>query len=494
MHFKDLGLMPELERAVADAGYEKPTPIQAATIPVALRGQDVIGCAQTGTGKTAAFCLPALERAFKSSSKEPSLHTLILTPTRELAAQIGDSLATYGKHLDLWHTVIFGGVNDKPQIAELRRGVDILVATPGRLLDLMQRGAVKLDSVQLFVLDEADRMLDMGFIHDVKKVVAKLPKQRQTLFFSATMPAAIQKLASSLVTNPKHVAVDPVSSTVETVAQHVYFTDKDSKRNLLVHLLESEDYQRVVVFTRTKHGSDRVAKHLDRAGKRVAAIHGNKAQNARTRALEGFRSGEIQVLVATDIAARGIDVDDISHVINFELPNVPETYVHRIGRTGRAGKGGTAVSLCDAEERSYLVGIERLTGKRLAVIADHPFTPQARRATPDGEARQDDGRQDARGQNSHAQNRQGQNGRGQNARAQNSRGQNPRGQGSAGRRPAPQREASNGNQGETRRDGQHGAQRSAAAPSRPRPHGNPRSAQPRRSAAGPRQHSLVSES
>jgi ATP-dependent RNA helicase RhlE len=487
MHFKDLGLISELERAVADAGYEKPTPIQAATIPVALRGQDVIGCAQTGTGKTAAFCLPALERAFKTSSKEPSLHTLILTPTRELAAQIGDSLATYGKHLDLWHTVIFGGVNDKPQIAELRRGVDILVATPGRLIDLMQRGAVKLDSVQLFVLDEADRMLDMGFIHDVKKVVAKLPKQRQTLFFSATMPATIQKLANSLVTNPKHVAVDPVSSTVDTVAQQVYFTDKDSKRNLLVHLLESDDYQRVVVFTRTKHGSDRVAKHLDRAGKRVAAIHGNKAQNARTRALEGFRSGEIQVLVATDIAARGIDVDDISHVINFELPNVPETYVHRIGRTGRAGKGGTAVSLCDDEERSYLVGIERLTGKRLAVIADHPFVGQGRRAAPEGEARQNEGRQNPRGQNSRGQ---GQNARGQNARGQNSRGR----QGAAGRPPTQQREAGAADPRGARRAGHNGAQRPAAGPSRPRPQGSARPAQPRRAAAGPRQHSVVGES
>jgi ATP-dependent RNA helicase RhlE len=383
MEFKDLGLMPELERAVADAGYTTPTPIQAATIPAVLRGEDVIGCAQTGTGKTAAFCLPALERAFKASSKDPSLHTLILTPTRELAAQINESLATYGKHLDLWHTVIFGGVNDRPQIAELKRGVDILVATPGRLLDLMQRGAVKLDRVQTFVLDEADRMLDMGFIHDVKKIVAALPKQRQTLFFSATMPTAIRKLASSMVTNPKHVAVDPVSSAVEVVNQQVYFTDKDSKRNLLVHLLGGEDYQRVVIFTRTKHGSDRVAKHLDRCGKTVAAIHGNKAQNARTRALEGFKSGAIQVLVATDIAARGIDVDDISHVINFELPNVPETYVHRIGRTGRAGKGGTAVSLCDSEERSFLSDIERLTGKRLEVVAEHPFLPTGRRSAPE---------------------------------------------------------------------------------------------------------------
>src|SRR5690606_10970985 len=286
MEFKDLGLLPELERAVLEAGYTRPTPIQAATIPVALAGRDVIGCAQTGTGKTAAFCLPALARAYQASGTEASLHTLILTPTRELAAQINESLATYGKRLDLWHAVIFGGVNDKPQIAELKRGVDILVATPGRLLDLMQRKLVSLDQVQLFVLDEADRMLDMGFIHDVKKITQALPAKRQTLFFSATMPAPIRKLAAGLVKDAKTIAVDPVSSAVEVVSQNVYFTDKDRKRDLLVHLLEGSDFRRVVVFTRTKHGSDRVARHLAKAGKKVAAIHGNKAQNARTRALD----------------------------------------------------------------------------------------------------------------------------------------------------------------------------------------------------------------
>jgi ATP-dependent RNA helicase RhlE len=387
MKFNELGLMPELLRATADAGYTTPTPIQAATIPVALRGQDVIGCAQTGTGKTAAFCLPALQLAHAVSGEKASLHTLILTPTRELAAQINESLATYGKHLDLWHTVIFGGVSEKPQIAELQRGVDILVATPGRLLDLMQRGLVRLDKVKFFVLDEADRMLDMGFINDVKKVVKALPAQRQTLFFSATMPAAIRQLANGLVKNAELVAVDPISSAVEVVAQSVYFAEKDQKRHLLLHLLEGEDYRRVVVFTRTKHGSDRVARHLDKAGKRVAAIHGNKAQNARTRALEGFKRGDIQVLVATDIAARGIDVEDISHVINFELPNVPETYIHRIGRTGRAGKGGSAISLCDGEEREYLRDIERLTGKRLTVVNEHPFMGRApRSAADDGSA------------------------------------------------------------------------------------------------------------
>lgn len=426
MEFKDLGLMPELERAVLEAGYTSPTPIQAATIPIALRGQDIIGCAQTGTGKTAAFCLPALSHAYAASGQEASLHTLILTPTRELAAQINESLATYGKHLDLWHTVIFGGVNDKPQIAELKRGVDILVATPGRLLDLMQRGVVKLDKVKLFVLDEADRMLDMGFIRDVKKITQALPAKRQTMFFSATMPTAIRRLASSLVNDAKTVAVDPVSSAVEVVAQNVYFTEKDSKRDLLVHLLKDAEFQRVVVFTRTKHGSDRVARHLEKSGKSVAAIHGNKAQNQRTRALEGFRSGQIKVLVATDIAARGIDVDDISHVINFELPNVPETYVHRIGRTGRAGKGGTAISLCDSEERTFLADIERLTGKRLSVVSEHPFLPTGRAsATTAG----DDTGGNRRSHNGHGQGRSASgrngNGRGQGESSRFGRGAGP---------------------------------------------------------------------
>jgi len=387
MEFNELGLMPELERAVRDAGYVHPTPIQAATIPVVLSGRDVIGCAQTGTGKTAAFCLPALARAHAASEKEAFLHTLILTPTRELAAQINESLETYGKHLDLWHAVIFGGVSEKPQIAEIKRGIDILVATPGRLLDLMQRGIVKLDRVALFVLDEADRMLDMGFIHDVKRIAKALPAKRQTLFFSATMPDPIRRLANTLVKDPQMVAVDPVASTVDVVTQQVYFTDRDQKRDLLVHLLDDAEFQRVVVFTRTKHGSDRVARHLEKAGKSVAAIHGNKAQNHRTRALEGFRGGKIQVLVATDIAARGIDVDDVTHVINFELPNVPETYVHRIGRTGRAGKGGAAISLCDGEERAFLRDIERLMNKRVAVIEEHPFRPTGKAQEP---ARGDD--------------------------------------------------------------------------------------------------------
>jgi ATP-dependent RNA helicase RhlE len=373
MLFDELGLKPELVRAVKKAGYREPTPIQSAAIPPALAGKDVLGCAQTGTGKTAAFCLPALQRGDAEAGDNPVLRTLILTPTRELAAQIGESLSVYGEYLDLWHTVIFGGVSDKPQIAELKKGVDILVATPGRLLDLMQRRCLSLDHINLFVLDEADRMLDMGFIHDVKKVTRALPRQRQTMFFSATMPKEIRTLADGLLHDPVSVAVDPVSSAVETVEQTVYFTDQAKKRDLLLHLLNDPTCKRAVVFTRTKHGSDRVARHLERTGTRVAAIHGNKAQNARTRALAGFREGGIQVLVATDIAARGIDVDDITHVINFDVPNVAETYVHRIGRTGRAGKGGIAISLCTGEERPYLAQIERLLARKIPRVDDHPF-------------------------------------------------------------------------------------------------------------------------
>ncbi len=386
MKFNDLGLSREILQAIESAGYERPTPIQAAAIPPALEGKDVLGCAQTGTGKTAAFSLPALQRADATAGDAPRLSTLILTPTRELAAQINESLRTYGKNLDLWHTVIFGGVNDKPQIAELKRGVDILVATPGRLLDLMNRGFVKLDKVEFFVLDEADRMLDMGFIADVRRITKALPQKRQTLFFSATMPPAIRKLADTLLDKPVTVSVAPVSSAVETVQQQVYFTNKRDKRELLIHLLGDPSCRRTIVFTRTKHGSDRVARHLQKTGKRVAAVHGNKAQNARTRALDGFRNGSIDVLVATDIAARGIDVEDVTHVINFEVPNVAETYVHRIGRTGRAGNTGVAMSLCDHEEVPYIGAIERLMAKQIQRVEEHPYPADAKAPPPANDA------------------------------------------------------------------------------------------------------------
>ena len=374
MQFNDLGLSAPLLRAVAAAGYVEPTPIQREAIPPALKGRDILGCAQTGTGKTAAFALPILAHLDETAGEEPELRALVLTPTRELAIQIADSFRTYGKGLDLYHTVIFGGVNEKPQIAELRRGVDALIATPGRLIDLMQQGHVNLDRIEAFVLDEADRMLDMGFLPDVKRVIARLPKKRQTLFFSATMPPDIRSLADSLLTDPVSVAVTPVSSTVERIEQRLYFVDKKDKPRLLVDMLKNDpSFVHTLVFTRTKHGANKVVEYLGKAGLRAAAIHGNKSQGARERAMNGFRSGDIRLLVATDIAARGIDVEGISHVINFDLPNVPETYVHRIGRTGRAGAAGIAVSFCDVEERPYLMDIERLTKQHVPRVEDHAY-------------------------------------------------------------------------------------------------------------------------
>jgi ATP-dependent RNA helicase RhlE len=373
--FNELGLIQPLLDAVARAGYDTPTPIQEQAIPPALQGRDVLGCAQTGTGKTAAFSLPILQQVDARVGNDPRLRALILTPTRELAAQIEESLATYGKGLEIWHTVIFGGVGEKGQLDELKRGVDILVATPGRLIDYLGRGLVKLDTVEIFVLDEADRMLDMGFLPDVKRVVAALPKKRQTLFFSATMPPEIRSLADGLLNDPAVVTVTPVASTAEKVEQRVYFTDKANKRRLLIDVLKEEGCERTIVFSRTKHGANRVVGFLEHAGIRSAALHGNKSQNARVRALEGFRKGELGVLVATDIAARGIDVDGVSHVINFDIPNVPETYVHRIGRTARAGASGIALSFCDDEERAFLSDIERLIQLNVPRIEDHPYPP-----------------------------------------------------------------------------------------------------------------------
>jgi ATP-dependent RNA helicase RhlE len=372
--FDALGLSAPILRAVKDAGYSEPTPIQRDAIPPALKGRDVLGCAQTGTGKTAAFSLPLLQRIDALADDDPKVRALVVTPTRELAAQIGDNLATYSKHLeDLWHTVIFGGVNEKPQIKEVQRGVDVIVATPGRLLDLMNRGFISLADIDVFVLDEADRMLDMGFLPDVKRIVAKLPKKRQTLFFSATMPPEIRELAESMLHDPVSVAVAPVSSTAERIEQHLYFVDKTNKRSLLAEVVSGESMERALVFSRTKHGANRIAQFLEKRGVTSAAIHGNKSQGARTRALDGFKSGNIRVLVATDIAARGIDVEGVSHVINFDLPNVPETYVHRIGRTARAGASGIALSFCDTEEREYLIDIERLIGRHLIRVDTHGF-------------------------------------------------------------------------------------------------------------------------
>jgi len=374
--FSDLKLAKPLLQAVGDAGYESPTPIQAAAIPPALEGRDVLGCAQTGTGKTAAFTLPMIQRLDQTFVEEATLRALVITPTRELASQIGESFATYGKHVDLWHTVIFGGVKQGRQVRELKDGVDVLVATPGRLLDLMGQGHVDLSGIEIFVLDEADRMLDMGFLPDVKRIIAALPKKRQTFFFSATMPPDIRSLANQLLIDPASVAVAPISTTAERIDQHVFFVDKSDKTSLLIDLLETdESIGQTLVFTRTKHGANRLVKKLGKAGIDAAAIHGNKSQNARERALGAFKKGDLRLLVATDIAARGIDVEGITHVVNFDLPNVPETYVHRIGRTARAGASGISFSFCDVEERPYLADIERLIKQHVPRIADHPFPP-----------------------------------------------------------------------------------------------------------------------
>ena len=373
--FAGLDLAQPILRAIADEGYTTPTPIQGKSIPPLLKGRDLLGVAQTGTGKTAAFALPLLHRladnAGKSHPRQPL--ALILAPTRELAGQIGDSFRTYGRHLRLRTGVVFGGVSIRRQIQTLARGVHVLVATPGRLIDLMNRGDLRLDAVEVFILDEADRMLDMGFIRDVKKITAALPKRRQTLLFSATMPKSVQGLAADLLSNPVRVEAAPASTTVEKVDQMVLFVPKDKKRALLGELLNDKDMARVLIFTRTKHGANRVARHLHDRGIHSDAIHGNKAQNARQRALDGFRSGRIRALVATDIAARGIDVEGVTHVINFDLPNDPESYVHRIGRTARAGAAGIAISFCDSGERAHLRDIEKTIRQNVPVIEDHPY-------------------------------------------------------------------------------------------------------------------------
>ena len=373
--FEELSLHPALLRALRDEGYAIPTPIQARAIPALLAGGHLLGIAQTGTGKTAAFALPILHRLVASPRRaEPrSARALVLAPTRELAIQIAERFTAYGNHLDLTCTVIFGGVNQGPQVTAMRRGVDVLVATPGRLLDLMNQRLVALGSVEVLVLDEADRMLDMGFIHDVRRVVAAVPTERQTLLFSATMPADIATLSRQILRDPARVEVTPVASTVDLIEQRVLMVEKTDKPALLSEVLRHLGVERALVFTRTKHGADRVVKTLGRERFSAEAIHGNKSQNARQRALENFRTGRTSVLVATDIAARGIDVEDITHVINFDLPTEAESYVHRIGRTGRAGRSGMAISFCDAEERATLRDIERLIARPVQVVGGHPY-------------------------------------------------------------------------------------------------------------------------
>ncbi|MBL7900288.1 MAG: DEAD/DEAH box helicase [Crocinitomicaceae bacterium] len=374
--FKDLGIIEEILKSLFQEGYKKPTPIQQQAIPIVLKGTDLLGCAQTGTGKTAAFAIPILQllhlRGFSKPGKK-FIKALILAPTRELATQINESFKAYGRELNLKSTVIFGGVNQNPQVGSLKQGIDILVATPGRLLDLMNQGHIKLDTVDFFVLDEADRMLDMGFIHDLNRIIPKLPKKRQSLFFSATMPLSIANLANSILTKPEMVKVNPVSSTAEKVSHEVYHVMKNMKRNLLKHIIGQYKMQQVLVFSRTKHGADRIARELAKANIPASAIHGDKTQASREKALSQFKERKIKALVATDIAARGIDIDLLEWVINYDLPNEPETYVHRIGRTGRAGASGKAISFCDIDERPYLIDIEKLIKQKIKVIEEHPF-------------------------------------------------------------------------------------------------------------------------
>ena len=376
-NFKELGLIEPILMALFEEGYTNPTPIQEQSIPIVLEGKDLLGCAQTGTGKTAAFTLPIIQLlSAKPVEKRKRIKSLIVTPTRELAIQIAESFNAYGRHTPLNCTVIFGGVGQGPQVTALKNGVDVVIATPGRLLDLMNQGYISLRDVEIFVLDEADRMLDMGFVNDVRKLLAVLPKKRQSLFFSATMPPEIVQLANSILHHPEKVTVTPVSSTVEIIDQSVYFVDKVNKNALLVEVLKNPAIKTALVFTRTKHGADKVVQLLTKNNIIAEAIHGNKSQNARQRALSNFKDQSTRVLVATDIAARGIDVDELAHVINFDIPNIPETYVHRIGRTGRAGASGTALSFCDFEEKAYLADIEKLIGKKVPVINEHPYPMQ----------------------------------------------------------------------------------------------------------------------
>lgn len=377
--FSDLDLIEPLQRALRDLNYEKPTPIQEQSIPILLAKKDLLGCAQTGTGKTAAFALPLLQNLAKSkvaAGRRQAL-VLVLAPTRELALQIHQSFEDYGRYLEIKTAVIFGGVGQGPQVKALFNGVDVLVATPGRLFDLLQQKHVYLDKVQTFVLDEADRMMDMGFITDIQKILKILPKERHNLFFSATMPPDIAKLANNILVNPMRVEITPAATTAEKIEQWLMYVDKAAKKDLLRHLLENKALKRVIVFTRTKHGANKVAEVLLKNKITSAAIHGNKSQGARVRALEDFRSGHCRVLIATDIAARGIDVDDITHVINFEIPNVAENYVHRIGRTARAGREGIAISFCDAEEKSFIRDIEKATGKPIPVVTNQPYHSKA---------------------------------------------------------------------------------------------------------------------
>ena len=376
MQFKELGIMPSILKALEKEAYTVPTPIQEQAIPIVLSGRDLLGCAQTGTGKTAAFAIPTLQLLSKdknSQTGQQTIRALILTPTRELALQIQESFCVYGKYTGLRCAAIFGGVSQKPQEEIIAKGVDILVATPGRLMDLMNQNIVDIRNIKIFILDEADRMLDMGFIHDIKRIIPKTPPVKQTLLFSATMPPSIEEISNTLLKHPSKITITPVSSTVDAIQQYLYYVDKINKKDLLLHLLKDGSITSVLIFTRTKHGADRIVRQLAKEKVLAQAIHGDKSQGARQRALNDFKNKKLRILIATDIAARGIDIDELSHVINYDLPDVPETYVHRIGRTGRAGQGGIAISLCDFDEKELLADIEKLIKKSIHVIEDHPF-------------------------------------------------------------------------------------------------------------------------
>ncbi len=376
MQFEDLKIVEPILKALKEEKYSVPTSIQEKAIPIILNRNDVMGSAQTGTGKTAAFAIPIIQHLYSDrlqQNKPRKINALIITPTRELAIQIGESFSTYGRYTGLKNTVIFGGVKQNSQTKELKNGVDILVATPGRLLDLMNQGYINLNSIEYFVLDEADNMLDMGFIHDIKKIIAKLPNKRQSLFFSATMPDNIVALSKQILRNPVKIEVNPVSSTADTIQQYLYYTNKSTKLDLLNHILENKNIKQVLLFARTKHGADKISKSLNKNNIKATAIHGNKAQNARQKALQEFKDGKIRVLVATDIAARGIDIDKLKYVINYDIPNVAETYVHRIGRGGRAGDEGVSISICEPEENVYIKEIEKLIGQKIEVVKDNPF-------------------------------------------------------------------------------------------------------------------------
>jgi ATP-dependent RNA helicase RhlE len=376
MQFEDLKIIEPIIKALKDEKYVEPTSIQEKAIPLILKRNDVLGSAQTGTGKTAAFAIPILQHLFidrRENNRSRQIQALIITPTRELAIQISESFTTYGRYTGIKNTVIYGGVNQGSQKDALRKGVDVLVATPGRLLDLIDQGFVRLKDVKYFVLDEADRMLDMGFIHDIRKVITRLPKNRQSLFFSATMPNDIVELSRKILNNPKKVDVSPISSTAETIKQYLYYTNKSSKKDLLFHILQDQDIDQVLLFSRTKHGADKIARNLTKRKIKTAAIHGDKAQNQRQKVLIQFKTGKIRVLVATDIAARGIDIDKLKYVINYDIPNIAETYVHRIGRSGRAGEDGTAISICEPEENNFIKDIEKLIKQKIQIVSENPF-------------------------------------------------------------------------------------------------------------------------